>query len=81
MATGTTKKKKTYASDEDYITKHISYHDFGAYQMSGTFVCGDGFGFSAMVFKEGRGTKKVIADSVVKMVLRSGRPVRGYYHE
>jgi len=74
-------KTHCYKSDEDYITKHIAYHDFGAYQMYGTFSTGDGYGFSAMVFKEGRGTKKVIANNVVNMVLRSGRPVRGYYHE
>ena len=74
-------KTHCYKSDEDYITKHITYRDFGAYQMSGTFITSDGYGFSSMVFKEGRGTKKVIANNIVNMVLRSGHPVRGYYHE
>lgn len=74
-------KTRCYKSDEDYITKHIAYHDVGAYQMSGTFVTGDGYGFSSVVFKEGRGTKKVIASNIINMVLRSDHPIRGYYHE
>lgn len=72
---------KTYKSDRDYIVKHITYRDFGETQMYGTFTAGNGHGFSVIVFKEGRGTKGVIADHIVDMVLSSGAPVRGFYLE
>ena len=73
---------KNYKSDRDYIVKHIEYHNFEeTQQMYGTFTAGNGRGFSVIVFKEGRGTKGVIADQLVDMVLSSGAPVRGFYLE
>lgn len=79
--TNETKKTKTrtYKSDIDYITQNITYGYFGECQMYGTFNTGDGYGFSAMAFKNGRGTKGLIIKQIVDMVLYSGRPIRGYY--
>lgn len=80
MATKKT-KTKTYKSDEEYIAKHIVFRDFGEYQMYGTFNTADGFGFSAQMFKTGRSTKSYLTEQIVRMVLKSGREVRGYYDE
>lgn len=72
-------KKKTYASDADYIKAHIEYFADENF-MSGFFVCGDGFGYGCKVPKMGRGTKGVVRDELIARVLKQGtHPVRGYY--
>lgn len=79
MTTTTTTTTKIYKSDRDYIIKHISYNYYGDSLMSGTFIAGNGYSFSYTTFKEGRGTKGIIVNGIVDMVLSSGAPVRGFY--